>query len=309
MKKEETILLTGASGMLGNNLLKHPFFEKYKFLTPSSLELDLKNFDFINNYLKKNKVQMVVHLAAKVGGIQANINNSFEFLVHNLELGKNLIIASKQNNIKKLINIASSCMYPKGNKREISEDLLLKGELEPTNEGYALSKIITTKLCEYVNQENKSYNYKTIVPCNLYGEYDNFDENSSHLVSSVIKKIDNAKNNNCKTVEVWGDGKARREFMYAGDMAELIFHAINNFESMPSIMNAGNGFDYSILEYYEEIAKVIKYDGTFIFNLEKPVGMERKLNNVERMKNWGWLPKTSLSEGIKLTYEYYRSIK
>ena len=151
-------------------------------------------------------------------------------MIDNLEIGKNIVTASKETNIKKLINLGSSCMYPANYKKPLTEDLILKGALEPTNEGYALAKIVIARLCQYINRDNKKFNYKTIIPCNLYGKYDNFDPLRSHLIPAIIHKVHIAKKTNKKNVEIWGDGLSRREFMYAGDFADALLHAIVNFK-------------------------------------------------------------------------------
>ena len=189
----------------------------------------------------------------------------------------------------------------------LHEEDILKGELEPTNEGYALAKIFTTRLCKYINLEDPFYEYKTIIPCNLYGRYDRFEPGRSHAIAAIIHKIHQAKITNAKTVEVWGDGLVRREFMYAGDLANIIMKGIRNFNKLPYLMNAGLGQDYTINEYYSVVAKYFKWKGKFIHNLSKPVGMKQKLVSTKLQEQFGWTPPTSLHQGIKKTCEYYVS--
>ena len=300
------ILLTGSTGMVGRNILENKDISKFDILSPDSKELNLLNYLDVDKYIKINKPDFVIHAAGKVGGIQANMSQPVSFLIENMDMGRNVIMASKNNEVKQLINLSSSCMYPRNAENPLGEDLILKGELEPTNEGYALAKIMTTKLCEYIHKEDASYNYKTIIPCNLYGKYDKFDPNHSHMLPAVIKKIHDAKINNQKHIDIWGDGTARREFMYAGDLADFIFEAILKFEKLPQNINVGLGLDYSINEYYIAIAKVIGYRGGFINDLTKPIGMKQKLIDDSNLKKFGWKYKTSLNEGIKKTYEYYK---
>lgn len=291
--------------MVGTNILENSDFKEFEVLAPRSRELDLRDFVAVKDYLKKHSPDLVIHAAGKVGGIQANIREPVSYLLENLDMGRNIIWASRQVGIKKVINLGSSCMYPRGHEEPLKEDLILKGELEPTNEGYALAKILTAKICEYITREDQSYQYKTIIPCNLYGRHDKFNPNHSHLLPAIIHKVHQAKNNNENIVEIWGDGLARREFMYAGDFADAILRAVHQFDSLPSYMNVGLGHDYTINNYYQAVADVIGFEGSFIHNLDKPVGMTRKLVNIDRQTSWGWSPKHDLTLGIQKTYEFY----
>lgn len=299
------ILLTGGSGMVGRNLLEHPGIDRFEVVAPSSSELDLRDFNAVQAYLHDCQPDMVIHAAGKVGGIQANLREPVGFLLDNLDMGRNVVWAAYQTGIKRLLNLGSSCMYPRNHDEPLKEEMVLKGELEPTNEGYALAKVVTARLCEYIMRENASYQYKTLIPCNLYGRHDKFDPASSHLVPAIIHKIHQAKCNGEPTVEIWGDGTARREFMYAGDLADALVRAIDEFDALPPMMNIGLGYDKSINEYYEVVAGVIGYDGGFVHDLDKPVGMARKLLDVERQRAWGWMPQTDLRVGIERTYAFY----
>ncbi len=290
--------------MVGKNLLEHPDANQYEILTPTSIELDLRDYNATKTYLELHNPDFVIHAAGKVGGIQANIREPVKFLVENLDLNRNLILAAKESNIKHLLNLGSSCMYPRNRPEALTEDMILSGELEPTNEGYALAKIISARLCEYITKENDSFKYKTLIPCNLYGKYDKFDPLNSHLIPAIIDKIHKAKIKS-SSVEIWGNGSARREFMYASDLADAIFTAVTDFDSLPLYMNIGLGYDFTINEYYTTVAKIIGFKGKFKHNLDKPVGMSRKLVNIELQSKWGWSAKYSLEEGIKETYQYY----
>ena len=303
MKK--IILLTGGSGMVGSNIIDHEYSTKYKILSPSSSDLNLLNYQNTENYIAFNKPEFVIHAAGIVGGIEANMSYPVKFLFNNMQMGLNILMASKTKKIKKFINLGSSCMYPKNVENPIPEDLILKGELEPTNEGYAIAKLASSRLCEYITREDSSYLYKTIIPCNLYGKYDNFNYDSSHMIPGVIKRIHDAKNNNSEFVDIWGDGLARREFMYAADLADFIYYAVENFNKMPQNINVGLGFDYKIIEYYKIIADIIGYRGKFNHDMSKPIGMKKKLIDIKKLNEFGWSHQTSLESGIKKTYDYF----
>lgn len=299
------ILLTGGGGMVGRNLLEHPAISEFEVFAPRRGELDLRNFEAVQAYLCKHQPDLVIHAAGKVGGIQANMREPVGFLMDNLDMGRNILWAAHQAGIKRLINLGSSCMYPRNHSEPLFEDMVLKGELEPTNEGYALAKVVTARLCEYIMREDASYQYKTLIPCNLYGRHDKFDPVHSHLIPAIIHKVYQAKQAGQTAVEIWGDGTARREFMYAGDLTDAIVRAIKEFNSLPVLMNVGLGYDYTINEYYQTAADVMGYAGDFSHDLSKPVGMARKLVSVERQKTWGWEAKSSLREGIEKTYSFY----
>ncbi len=299
------ILLTGSGGLVGQNLLEHPAISGFEMLAPRCSELDLRDFDVVQGYLHKHRPDMVIHAAGKVGGIQANMREPVSFLMDNLDMGRNIVWAAHQAGIKRLLNLGSSCMYPRNSPDPLREEMVLKGELEPTNEGYALAKVVTARLCEYIIREDASYQYKTLIPCNIYGRYDKFDPAHSHLVPAIIHKIHQAKQTGHKSAEIWGDGTARREFMYAGDLADCLIEAIKRFDTLPATMNVGLGEDVTINEYYRIAAEIIGYTGKFEHDLTKPVGMMRKLVSVEKARAWGWSARTTLRDGIQKTYDYY----
>ena len=300
------ILLTGGNGMVGKNLLAYSTKFEYTFLAPNSKELNLLNYNDVYSYIKKHQPDFIIHAAGLVGGIQANIKHPVDFLVKNTDMGRNIILAAKENNIQKLLNLSSSCMYPKNAINPLQENSILKGELEPTNEGYALAKIFATKLCEYIHTENNYFQYKTVIPCNLYGKYDKFSPKNSHMIPAVIKKIIDAKENKDASVTIWGDGSARREFMYAEDLADFIFYAIDNFNTIPQNLNVGLGKDYSIKEYYSIIAKVNEFKGSFVYDTSKPTGMKQKLVDTTNLEKFGWKHTTTLEEGIQKTVQFYK---
>ena len=299
------ILITGSRGMVGSNIVGHVAASKHEILTPASSELNLLDAESVQSYININKPDMVIHAAGIVGGIQANMAEPVKFLVDNMQMGLNILMASKTHEVKRFMNLSSSCMYPRDAQNPLSEDLILKGELEPTNEGYAIAKVASTRLCEYINREDESFLYKTVIPCNLYGKYDKFDPEHSHMIPAVIRKINDAKNNNLKSVDIWGDGLARREFMYTADFADFVYYAIDNFEKMPQNINVGLGHDYTINEYYQKIADTIGYQGEFTHDLSRPTGMQQKLIDDTRLKEFGWQHQTALEQGIQKTYEYF----
>lgn len=300
------IILTGGSGMVGRNILEHPHAAHYNILAPRRSELDLLDESSVYSYIEKNKPDFVIHAAGKVGGIQANISAPVDFLYDNLKMGMNVIKAARSAGVTKLLNIGSSCMYPRDAPNPLSEETLLTGTLEPTNEGYALAKIIAARLCEYISG-NSDYIYKTIIPCNLYGRYDKFDPETSHMVPAVIHKINEALESGATEVSIWGTGEARREFMYAGDLADFIFNAIPRFQELPQNMNIGVGSDHSVLQYYNVVAEQLGFRGTFNHDLTKPEGMNQKLVDISKLRSFSWKAKTSLADGIRETFTYYRN--
>lgn len=299
------VLITGARGMVGRNIAEYSNMQAYELLTPSSRDLNLLDRQAVDAYMLKHQPDMVIHCAGIVGGIQANIANPVKFLVENTQLGINLIMSAKEAGVKKLMNMSSSCMYPRAAQNPLAEDLILKGELEPTNEGYAIAKIASTRLCEYIHREDSSFEYKTVIPCNLYGKHDKFDPKHSHMIPAVIKKIVDAKAQNAASIDIWGDGLARREFMYAEDLANFVYFAMQKFSNMPQNINVGLGHDYTINEYYESIAEVVGYQGDFVHDLTKPVGMKQKLIDDTQLKAFGWHYQTELKDGLRQTFQHY----
>ncbi len=298
-------MITGASGMVGRNLTEHEAARRYRLMTPSSRELDLTDFAATKSFVKAARPDIIIHTAGRVGGIQANIADPAGFLVDNMDMGRNIVLAARDAGVPRMINLGSSCMFPRNAPNPLAEDMVLAGELEPTNEGYALAKIMTARLCDYVSRMNERLSYKTLIPCNIFGRYDKFDPAVSHLVPAVIAKVHEAKASEADTVEIWGDGSARREFMYAGDLADLLWKAVSDFDALPQMMNAGVGEDHTINEYYDTVASVIGWRGEFTHDLSKPAGMKQKLVSVEKQIAFGWRPKTSLAEGIEQTYAYF----
>jgi GDP-L-fucose synthase len=240
-----------------------------------------------------------------VGGIQANMREPVAFLTENLDMGRNVVLAARSAGVKRLLNLGSSCMYPRNAPNPLAEQTVLTGELEPTNEGYALAKIMVARLCDYIGREDASLQYRTLIPCNLYGRHDKFDPKHSHLVPAVIHKIHQAKVDGRDTVDIWGSGKVRREFMYSGDLADCMWRALDQFDTLPAYLNVGLGKDLSILDYYHAVARIIGFEGSFVHDLTKPEGMAQKLVDTQRLESWGWRATTSLESGIAQTYQFY----
>ncbi|OMH27016.1 GDP-L-fucose synthase [Motiliproteus sp. MSK22-1] len=298
------LFITGGGGMVGRNLCVLADQKRVKVLAPARNELDLMDYQATLAFLRAHKPDVVIHAAGLVGGIQANISAPYDFCFMNLNLGLNVIRAAQEAGVDNLINLGSSCMYPRDAQSPLQESLLLKGELEPTNEGYAVAKVAVSKLCEYISLQY-GVNYRTLIPCNIYGCWDNFHPQRSHMIPAVIRKIHEAKSRAVPQVDIWGDGSARREFLFAADLAELILKASNCVDKLPQYMNVGLGKDFTINEYYQQIAEVIGYNGTFINDLSKPVGMRQKLVDISHQTMFGWTPPTSLSEGVANTYAYF----
>ncbi|MGK5046536.1 GDP-L-fucose synthase family protein [Janthinobacterium sp. GB4P2] len=299
------ILITGGSGMVGSNFREHVAVKSHELLFPSSQDLNLFSYEQTEKFIREAQPDLIIHAAGRVGGIQANMREPVRFLTENLDMGRNVILAARAAGVKRLINIGSSCMYPRNLDVPLSEDMILTGELEPTNEGYAIAKITVSRLCDYITRENPEYQYKTVIPCNLYGRHDKFDPRWSHLIPAILHKVHAAKLLGQTMVEIWGDGTARREFMYAGDLADALYNAADNFDTLPGTVNIGLGTDYSVNDYYAIAAEVVGYEGEFVYDLSKPVGMKRKLTSIALANTWGWSAKTSLREGLALTYEFY----
>lgn len=299
------IMLTGANGMVGRNFLEHPGMGYFDVFSPVRSELDLFDYPAVEKYLLRTRPDMVIHTAGKVGGIQANMREPVRFLLENLDMGRNIVWAAHKTGVKRLINLGSTCMYPRNAPNPLREEYILTGELEPTNEGYALAKVSVARLCQYISSQYPDCQYKTLLPCNLYGRWDKFDPAHSHLIPAIIHKLYQAVVTDRNEVEIWGDGMARREFMYAADFADCLVEAVGRFDSLPLLMNVGLGYDYSINEYYATVAEIVGYRGSFVHDLTKPVGMKQKVIDTDKLTQWGWRAGTSLHDGLISTYKFY----
>ncbi len=299
------VLLTGSTGMVGQNLLENPDFLENDITTPLRDDLDLLDADAVESFIQETKPEVVVHVAGRVGGIAANLANQASFLFENLSMGMNLMRACADLEHVQFLNLASSCVYPREAENPLREDLLFTGPLEPTNEGYALAKLAVLRMGEFLDDKNPGFRCVSLLPCNLYGRWDHFEPERSHLIAAIVCKLHDAKLRGLEEVDIWGDGTVRREFMFASDLADFLVLALREFEDLPPRVNVGCGQDHSVNEYYEAVRDVVGYSGRFTHDLSRPVGMRQKLVDIEAQSLLGWKPSTSLNEGIANTYKFF----
>ena len=315
--KDNTIFLAGHNGMVGrsikNSLLENGY---HNLLLPDRKSLDLLNNDKVKSWFKKNKPEVVILAAAKVGGIEANNNYPADFLLENLKIQTNIIENAWKNGTKRLLFLGSSCIYPKMAPQPLKEEYLLSGPLETTNESYAIAKIAGIKLCAALR---KQYGFDAIslMPTNLYGKGDNYNAQNSHVMPALIRKFYNAKANNNSEVSCWGNGSPKREFLYVDDLADACLFVLENVSFnnkfnnkiisniTDGIINIGTGSDITIKKLTEIISKEFNYKGNIIWETSKPNGTPRKLLDISKATNYGWKAKTSLKDGIKLTIKHF----
>ncbi|WP_417427753.1 GDP-L-fucose synthase family protein [Halpernia sp.] len=305
MNKSSKIFITGHRGMLGSttlNIFKEAGYTN--IITATHSELDLTDQKAVEFFFQKEKPEYVIHIAAKVGGIKANIDHPAIFLYDNLIMQANVINSSYLNGVKKFVFLGSSCIYPKESPQPMKEEYILTGKLEPTNEGYAIGKITGIKLLEAYHQQ---YGFKSIslMPSNLYGPNDSFDLAHAHVLSSLVRRFVDAKKQNAPSVTLWGTGIARREFLHVSDCAKAILFMFENYNAH-ELINIGPGEDIGIRELAEMIAKKIDYPGELIWDDTKPDGMLRKCMDVSKMKHTGFLPQVSLEKGIDEVIKIYK---
>lgn len=297
------VLLTGGGGLLGHSIrrLQPEQQPSWVLVAPTSAELDLRRQSEVEDYFSAQRFDLVIHAAAKVGGIKANILDPVAFLADNLLINTNVIDAARNAGVARLIFLGSSCMYPKDIMRPLTEDDILTAPLEPTNEGYALAKITGAKHCEAIAR-TLGLSYRTLIPCNLYGPDDHFGTDRSHLVSAALSKVHEAKKHGLREVCIWGDGEARREFLYVDDLSRFILTVGERLDELPYMLNVGANTDHSVNHYYDVAAQVAAYDGAFTHDLSAPVGMIKKLMDSKRAEAFGWRPSTPLECGMRLAY-------
>lgn len=307
MKTDSKIYVAGYKGLAGSAIVRRLHELGYtNLLYRTSEELDLRDQKAVEDFFAREKPEYVFLAAAKVGGIHANNTFRAEFIYDNLAIELNVIHAAYRHGVKKLLFLGSSCIYPKFALQPMKEEYLLTGELEPTNEPYAVAKIAGIKICEAYNSQYGT-NFISVMPTNLYGPNDNFELLNSHVLPALIKKFHEAREENKQEVEVWGTGAPKREFLYVDDLADACVFLMNNYDcrDIGSFVNIGTGKDLSIKELAEMIKSIVGFQGILRFNPEKPDGTPRKLLDVSRLKSLGWEAKTSLEDGLKKTYEWF----
>jgi GDP-L-fucose synthase len=312
INKKSKIYVAGHSGMVGSAIVKRLMMDGFEnLILRTRQELDLINQKNVFNFFKNNKPEYVIISAAKVGGIEANNKFRAEFLYENLMIQTNLIHCAYLSGVKKLLFLGSSCIYPRNCTQPIKEEYLLTGELEQTNEPYAIAKIAGIKMCEnYYRQYG--CNFISAMPTNLYGPGDNFDLNNSHVIPALLRKFHEAKINNSPSVEAWGTGTPKREFLYVDDLADACILLLKNLEASKlekngiTHINVGNGIDQTIQELAYIIRDVVGFEGQVIFDKTKPNGVPEKLLDITVLSNMGWKPTKSLKDGLEKTYSWIK---
>jgi len=304
MEKAAKIFVAGHRGMVGSGIVRCLEREGFEnILTRTRQQLDLMDRTAVRGFFESSRPDYVVDAAARVGGIAANFAKPVEFLIENLTIQNNVIQAAADFGVAKLLFLGSSCIYPKLAPQPLTEDALLTGPLEPTNDAYAIAKIAGIKLCQaYAREYGK--NFISGMPTNLYGPNDNFDLQTSHVLPALIRKVHDAKNSGAKEVVVWGTGTPRREFLHVDDLADACFFLLENYDS-PEIVNIGCGEDVSIRELAETVCEVVGFEGSLVFDTSKPDGTPRKLMSVDRLLALGWKPSIGLKDGIFSAYDWF----
>ena len=306
INKFSKIYVAGHTGLVGSAIVNKLIEYGYKnIITVTRNKLNLLNQKSVYYFIKKNKPDIVILAAAKVGGIAANEKFKAQFIYENLQIQNNIIHSSYLNNIKNLIFLGSSCIYPKKIKIPIKEQYLLRGELEKTNEPYAIAKIAGIKMCESYNFQYKT-NYKCLMPCNIYGPNDNYDTFSSHFLPALIKKAFYAKKHKKKIIYIWGSGKPKRELLYVDDLADACIFFMKK-KTKETLINIGYGKERSIIHYMKEILRAYQIKPAIKFDKTKPDGVRSKLISSEIAKSYGWIPKIKFSDGLKKTIKNFES--
>lgn len=306
MNREDRIFVAGHRGMVGSALVRRLRRAGYSnLILRSRQELDLENQEAVTRFFDAERPDLVFLAAAKVGGILANSRFPADFIRANLAIGLNVVSAASEAGVARLVNLGSSCIYPREGPQPLTEDSLLTGPLEPTNEAYAIAKIATLKLCEAFNQQFGT-TYISVMPTNLYGPGDSFHPEHSHVIPGLIRRFHHAKADGEAEVIVWGTGTPRREFLHVDDLAEACV-LLAAMEEPPELVNVGVGEDLSIAELAGLVAEAVGFDGDIVFDPTRPDGTPRKLMDIGRIRALGWEPSIDLSSGLKETYRWFRS--
>ena len=303
---KKKIWVAGHNGMVGKALFKKLSDKKLNILTVNKNVLDLTNQSQTYNWIKKNAPQVIFLAAAKVGGIKANSLNQADFLYQNLMIQNNIINASATNKVEKLVFLGSSCIYPKEADQPIKENSLLSKPLEKTNEGYAIAKIAGLKLCSYLYEEHNK-DFITVMPTNLYGPNDNYDLNNSHVLAALINKITYAKKYKKDSIEIWGTGTPKRDFLHVNDLADAVLFLAENYSSSTPI-NVGSAKEISIADLAKVISQIVGWNGCFKFNKNMPDGTMLKKLDTSKINSMGWSPKIDIKTGIKETIKAYLNL-
>ena len=304
MKLNSKIYIAGHRGMVGSAIWRALATKGYtNLIGVTSTELDLRNQQAVQDFISAEKPDVIIDAAARVGGILANNNYPYQFIMENMQIQNNLIDSALQAGVEKFIFLGSSCIYPRLAPQPLKEEYLLTGDLEPTNEWYAIAKITGVKTCQAIRKQF-SKDYVSLMPTNLYGTYDNFDLNTSHVLPAMMRKFHEAAANNHAPVTLWGSGTPLREFLFVDDMAEAVVFALEN--TLPDYLyNVGTGVDLTIKELAETIQKITGHQGAIIWDDTKPDGTPRKLMDISKMHDLGWKHKVDLEEGIQMTYNWF----
>jgi GDP-L-fucose synthase len=304
MKEADKIFVAGHRGLVGSALVRRLEASGFtNVLKRDRAQLNLLNEKAVRDFFVKEKPDIMILAAAKVGGIKANNDQPVEFLLDNLRVQDNVIAAAHESGVRKLLFLGSSCIYPKHAPQPIPESALLTGPLEPTNEAYAIAKIAGIKLCQAYAREYGS-NFISAMPTNLYGPNDNFDLETSHVLAALLRKAHEAKTSGARELVVWGTGRPRREFLHVDDLASACLFLLEKYDS-PEIVNVGWGEDISVRELAELICEVVGFNGKLAWDATKPDGTPRKLLDVSKLRKLGWSPTISLRDGIARTYEWF----
>jgi GDP-L-fucose synthase len=304
MNLNSKIYIAGHRGMVGSAIWRTLIAKGYtNLIGATSTDLDLRNQQAVRDFISTEKPEVIIDAAARVGGILANNNYPYQFIMENMQIQNNIIDSALQTGVEKFIFLGSSCIYPRLAPQPLKEAYLLTGDLEPTNEWYAIAKITGVKACQAIRKQFGK-DYVSLMPTNLYGTYDNFDLNTSHVLPAMMRKFHEAKENNQAPVTLWGSGTPLREFLFVDDMAEAVVFALEN--TLPDYLyNIGTGVDLTIKELAETIQKITGHQGEIIWDATKPDGTPRKLMDISKMHDLGWKHKVDLEEGIQLTYDWF----